>query len=277
MYYCCMDYQVYTPCDALAKHIRYYWSLESNPEDAPHSRERIFPDGCIELIFNYRDLFIKFENGIASHEQYRTMLYGQLKKFIEVQATGSVGLFSVRFSPAGLQPFLDYDVARITTHELNISELWGTDGLELERQMLHCISNQERIILIEQFLSSRLKIVAFDNQHVEYCVDALTASNGNVTIEKLAQDLNIGKRQLERKFSAAVGLSPKYFARIIRFQNTLQLIEKHEFTSFTAVAADGGFYDQAHFIKDFKEFTGLNPKQYFSENLEMAKHFSFDQ
>ncbi|MXN90250.1 helix-turn-helix domain-containing protein [Flavobacterium sp. Sd200] len=272
-----MQYKVYNPCPALEKQVRYYWSLESNPDDLPHSRERIFPDGCIELIFNYRELFIKFENGIASHEQYRTMLYGQLKTFIEVEATGSVGLFSVRFNPAGLQPFINRDVGSLTSRELNITELWGDEGVQLEHDMLKCNSNEERVIIIETFLMQKLQTIAFDNSDVEYCVNALTESEGSITIDLLANQLCIGKRQLERKFNAAVGLSPKMLARIIRFQNTLQLIEKKEFTSFTGVAHDGGFYDQAHFIKDFKEFTGLNPKQYFSENLEMVKHFSFDE
>jgi AraC-like DNA-binding protein len=272
-----MEYKVYTPCPGLEKQVRYYWSLESNPDDAPHSRERIFPDGCIELIFNYRDLFIKFENNVPSHEQYRTMLYGQLKTYIEVEATGRVGLFSVRFNPAGLQPFINRDVGTLTSRELNITQLWGAEGSELELQMLACTTNEERVSLIEDFLLNKLKAIAFDNSDVEYCVDALTQSEGSVTIDVLAKQLCIGKRQLERKFNAAVGLSPKMLARIIRFQNTLQLIEKREFTSFTGVAHEGGFYDQAHFIKDFKEFTGLNPKQYFSENLEMVKHFSFDE
>lgn len=272
-----MEYKVYTPCTTLAKQVRYYWSLESNPDDAPHSRERIFPDGCIELIFNYRDLFIKFENNVPSHEQHRTMLYGQLKTFIEVEATGHVGLFSVRFTPAGLQPFINRDVGALTSRELNITELWGTEGNLLEQQMLACAGNEERVSLIEIFLLNKLKTIAFDNSDVEYCVDAMTQSGGSITIDVLAKQLCIGKRQLERKFSAAVGLTPKMLARIIRFQNTLQLIEKRDFTSFTGVAHEGGFYDQAHFIKDFKEFTGLNPKQYFYENLEMVKHFSFDE
>ncbi len=272
-----MEYKVYPPCPSLEKQVRYYWSLESNPGDAPHSRERIFPDGCIELIFNYRDLFIKFQNNVPLHEQHRTMLYGQLKTYIEVEATGRVGLFSVRFNPAGLQPFIKRDVGALTSRELNITELWGAEGSELELQMLACTTNEERVAFIEDFLRNKLKSIAFNNSDVEYCVDALTQSEGNVTIDVLAQQLCISKRQLERKFSAAVGLTPKMLARIIRFQNTLQLIEKREFISFTGVAHEGGFYDQAHFIKDFKEFTGLNPKQYFSENLEMVKHFSFDE
>ncbi len=108
----------------------------------------------------------------------------------------------------------------------------------------------------------------------QLCIEAVLQSNGTISIEKLADELQIGKRQLERKFQAVVGLNLKMFSRIIRFNYALQLIEKKEFDGFTKVAYDGGFYDQPHFIKDFKDLTGLNPKQYFSENLEMVKFFN---
>lgn len=271
-----MEYITYDPSPGLSTHLRYHWSLDAGA-DAPKERERIFPDGCIELIFNYGELFRKHEPDGTSFLQPRGIVYGQIKSFIEVEPTGAVGLFSTRFNPAGLKPFIDFDVDDFTGRALTVAELWGDDGIALEQAMIACADNEARKATVEAFLLKKLESVTFDNRDVEYCVDALLQSEGTVSIDKLADELEIGQRQLERKFVAAVGLSPKFLARIIRFQNTLQLIEKKEFVSFTNVAYDGGFYDQAHFIRDFKEFTGLNPKQYFSKNLEMAKHFVFDE
>jgi len=271
-----MEYKVYTPTEALARQVRYHWSLDADA-DAPKERERIFPDGCIELIFNYGELFRKHETDGNSFLQPRGIIYGQIRSFIEVEPTGAVGLFSTRFNPAGLQPFIGFDVNDFTGRALTVSEIWGKEGEALEKAMVTAANNEERKTLVEGFLMKKLESVAFDNSDVEYCVDALTNSDGTANIDQLADELEISKRQLERKFIAAVGLSPKFLSRIIRFQNTLQLIEKKEFVSFTTVAYDGGFYDQAHFIKDFREFTGLNPKQYFSKNLEMARHFTFDE
>jgi AraC-like DNA-binding protein len=272
-----MDYKVYMPGGTLARYIRYYWSLERGADAGPHERERIFPDGCIELIFNYRDLFRQYHTGGSSALQPRGIIYGQIRSFIEVKATGDIGLFSIRFNPAGLQPFINFDVNSFSGRTLLLPDLWGDAGTQLQERVLACNSNEERIAIIENFLIGRLATATVDTSTVEYCVEALLASEGTGSIDQLAAELEISKRQLERKFMAAVGLSPKLLARIIRFQNTLQLIEKKEFISFTNVAYDGGFYDQAHFIKDFKDFTGLNPRQYFSENLEMVKHFSFDE
>lgn len=178
--------------------------------------------------------------------------------------------------PAGLQPFIDFDVDNFTGSTLTMSEVWGKDGEKLEADMLACTTNEQRIAVLETFLLSKRQALKIDNAPVEYCVDAMLKSVGDIAIDSLADELEIGKRQLERRFTAAVGISPKLLARIIRFQNVLQLIESNEFKNFTSIAYEGGFYDQAHFIRDFKDFTGLNPKQYFSENLEMVKHFSFD-
>lgn len=271
-----MNYNTYPPDDKLAKQVKFYWSLENNEDDAPHEKERIFPDGCIELIFNYGDCFRKYDSDTDFHIQEPCFIHGQLKTYFELQATGRIGVFSARMHPAGLQPFVDFDVDTFTGSTLTIAQVWGKDGEILEKDMLACTTNEERITVLEKFLLSKRQELKIDNAPVEYCVDAMIKSVGNISIDELATELEIGKRQLERRFTAAVGITPKLFARITRFQNILLLIENKEFKSFTTVAYEGGFYDQAHFIKDFKDFTGLNPKQYFSENLEMVKHFSFD-
>ncbi len=272
-----MEYNLYIPSPELAKQVKTYWSLDSAPGDAPHTRERIFPDGCIELIFNHGDRFRKFDSDTEFHIQPLCFVHGQLKTYFELQALGNVGVFSARFHPAGLQPFINFDVDTFTGTTLTVQEIWGEEGKTLEEQMLACTNYEQRIALLENFLLKQRQALKVDNAPVEYCVDAMIENTGNISIEELADNLGISKRQLERRFTAAVGISPKLFARITRFQNILQLIENKEFKSFTTVAYEGGFYDQAHFIKDFKDFTGLNPKLYFSENLEMVKHFSFEK
>lgn len=271
-----MEYNTYPPDERLAKQVKFYWSLKNEDTDAPHDRERIFPDGCIELIFNYGEKFKKFDSKTDFHIQPPAFIHGQLKTYFELQATGKIGVFSARMHPAGLRPFVDLDVDTFTGSTLTMEQVWGSDGKTLENDIITCTTNEERITILEEFLLRKRQAMKVDNMPVEYCVDTMLKNIGNISIDELAGELEIGKRQLERRFTTTVGISPKLLARIIRFQNILQLIENKEFKSFTTVAYEGGFYDQAHFIKDFKDFTGLNPKQYFSENLEMVKHFSFD-
>lgn len=270
-----MDYQVFEPQPALVNYIKCYWNLHNDDDSIPHSRERVFPDGCIELIVNYGDAMRKFENGQEEIQQ-RYFIHGQLKKFIELESTGRIGIFSVRFLPAGLQPFIDFDVSELTEKTMTLSEIWNEEGKSLEAAMQSAKNTQERIEIAETFLMMRLAKSKKTPSEISLCVTDIMASDGRITMDELSEKYHIGKRHLERKFLSGVGLSQKLFARIVRFNNALQLIENKDFSTFTHVAHEGGFYDQAHFIRDFKDFTGLNPKQYFSENLEMVKFFNLE-
>jgi transcriptional regulator GlxA family with amidase domain len=107
-----------------------------------------------------------------------------------------------------------------------------------------------------------------------HCIRLINHSNGSIPIEKLAYEVNTGRRELERKFLEQVGISPKLLARITRFQKVLNKIETEHINSFTAAAYEGGFYDQSHFIRDFKEFTGYSPNIYFAKNMEFTKHLT---
>lgn len=97
--------------------------------------------------------------------------------------------------------------------------------------------------------------------------------NGKISVNELSQQININRRQLERRFSSAIGMSPKQLSKTIRLQSTLKQLLHKEYTNLTALAHDAEYYDQAHFIKDFKEFTGLTPKEFYGDNLQMSYLF----
>lgn len=269
-----MNYSTFHPGENLLRYLRCYWVLESGQDPEPPSRDRVFPDGCIELIFHYGDLFKKYNHHNVAEIQPRAFIHGQLKKYMDLEPTGNVGIFSARFNPGSLQAFVNFEVSKITGHTITIEEAWPGQGKLLENEMLLASGTEERQSLVETFLTAQLKEGRAEHKLIEYCVDYIIRHEGHVALETLAEKTKLSTRSLERLFNSAVGLSPKLFCRIIRFNNALQLIEKKDFRSFTAVAHEGGFYDQAHFIKDFKAFTGLNPKKYFSENHEMVKFFN---
>jgi transcriptional regulator GlxA family with amidase domain len=92
-------------------------------------------------------------------------------------------------------------------------------------------------------------------------------------VSQLADKLNIHRRNLERRFETAVGMSPKQLSRIVRLQSTLKLLEQKKYSNLTSLAYESGYYDQAHFIKDFREFTGISPKSFFANNLRLSALF----
>jgi transcriptional regulator GlxA family with amidase domain len=126
---------------------------------------------------------------------------------------------------------------------------------------------------MESFLLTRLNSQEGIDALSKSSVELLLRTNGQMSIDDLAGKLSTNRRQLERRFSSAIGLSPKQLAKIIRLQTTLRLMEQKQFTSLTSLAYENGYFDQAHFVKDFREFTGMSPRQFYGDHVKLSALF----
>jgi len=268
-----MNYQVYAPAPGLEPFIKCFWTLEDEPSPEP-ARQRVLPDGCMEMIFHYGDLYQQFFEDGTSLIQPRSFIFGQISRFIEIAPTGSTGIVAARFLPEGLGPFIDRPLSALENKAVSITELFGEAGKVLETDVLALAANRERIQLIETFLFSRLAESHATDTITRACVDVIMRSRGQLDVTTLADTLNINRRNIERRFTAQVGMSPKQLSRIIRLQSTLKMLDEKNFSSLTSLAYENGYYDQAHFIKDFKEFTGVSPRLFYSGNLKLATLFA---
>lgn len=266
-----MDYQTFSPRPGLSSLIKCYWTLESPGEEIPQ-QQTIVPDGCMEMIFHYGDLYKQYVEDGQAVIQPRSCVFGQLTKPLVIEPTGATGIFSVRFHYEGFIPFASIPIKEMDDKAVSLDRLFGEEGMELEKNILESKTPTEKITCVEEFLLKKLDATAIDRV-VQSTIDTILTANGQISIGELSQQTQINRRQLERKFSSAVGLSPKQLSKTIRLQSTLKLLLNKEFTSLTALAHESEFYDQAHFIKDFKEFTGLTPKEFYGENLKMSYLF----
>ena len=266
-----MHYHIYRPGPLLSQYVKYYWSLEADAV-LPGVKERVFPDGCTELIFHCGDLFRKHDKEIEL--QPRSFIHGQIKEFIDLEATGHTAIFSVRFYPGGLRAFTDDGLYEITGQHIATGDFWGREGDELTDKILNAGTDQQRIWVVEDFLVKKLKRkkTAADNG-VAHCLQ-LVGRNTAMTVEQMAASVNTGRRNLERRFREATGLSPKQLAGIFRFQYTLKLMQQQQEQHLTEIACKGGFFDQAHFIKDFKRITGMSPGAYCETYLPLVAFFN---
>ncbi|MFL1896639.1 DUF6597 domain-containing transcriptional factor [Aquimarina sp. 2-A2] len=267
-----MNYQTFEPNKNLNTFIKCYWTLESSKEEKNH-RQTIVPDGCIEMIFHYGDLYSQYlENG-DSTTQPRCFVIGQLTRPLIIEPTGITGIFSVRFHPDGFLPFTTLPIKDLENTAVSLEKLFGKIGQEIELKILNADSTSERINHIETFLLSRLTDIQTVDRIVKSTVDTILTANGQFSVDELSKQININRRQLERKFSTIIGLSPKQLSKTVRLQATLKMLLNNKYTSLTSLAYEGDYYDQAHFIKDFKEFTSLTPKEFYSNNLKMSSLF----
>lgn len=266
-----MNYQTFEPSKDLSSLVKCYWTLESPKEETPE-KQTIVPDGCMEMIFHYGDLYKQCtDNG--SIVQPRCFVIGQLTQPLKIEPTGETGIFSVRFHPEGFLPFATVPIKEMENKAVTLEKLFGKDGQEIEQKLLNTISTSERINLIETFLLSRLADTETIDRIIKSTIETILTANGQLSVDELSRQTNINRRQLERKFSSIIGLSPKQLSKTIRLQATLKMLLNKKFTSLTALAYEGEYYDQAHFIKDFREFTGMTPKEFYGNNLKMSSLF----
>ncbi|MES2728329.1 MAG: helix-turn-helix transcriptional regulator [Bacteroidota bacterium] len=268
-----MDYNTHAPHNDLADFVKCYWTLEAPKETKP-TKQKIVPDGCMEMIFNDGDLFKQYITDETFVVQPRCFVFGQITTSLAIEPTGVTGIFAVRFLPDGFMPFATLPISAMENRAVPLHELFGDSGTQLEQNILKAVTHTDRIAIIESFLLQQLITPAAIDRVAKLSVEVIMQLNGRLSVEELSNHIQINRRQLERKFASVIGLSPKQLAKIIRLQAALKILANKQFTSLTSLAHESSYYDQAHFIKDFKEFTGLSPKQFYADDLKMSALFT---
>jgi AraC-like DNA-binding protein len=265
-----MIYQEQLPSTRLAAIVKRYWSLEYDGVGA--EPETILPDGCPELIFNLSDRFKRVDDGRAE-VQPASLFAGQISSRITIRPTGKVKLFGVRFRPSGAFALCGFSAHELTDRMFDIESIFGRDGSLLEETINVASTFEARIEVFEKFVLNSAPNAAGEGG-MSAVLDLITARRGNVQISRLASYLNRTERSLERSFRERVGLTPKMFARIVRFQNVVRAIESSSDTKMLDAALSFGYFDQSHMIRDFREFSGQSPSEYFNKTHSISALFT---
>lgn len=261
-----MNYETFEPHPDLNAIVKCHWILEV-PGDMEAPKQRVIPDGCIEMCFILGDDVKRFTSETDYIIQPRTMVFGQITKPYYIQPTGYVNTFAVRFYPYGFANFITKPIQELADKETPLTSLFEENAIkQLEQKIIEAASTQARIDAVESFLLSKLTNQSIIDHIVKSTVDALSRTKGNESISSILKDDPSKRRNLERKFLKQVGISPKQLGRIIRLQAALKSILNNKGEKLTQIAYESEYYDQAHFTKDFKEFTGTNPKEYLSDD-----------
>ncbi|MFV0564631.1 MAG: DUF6597 domain-containing transcriptional factor [Flavobacteriaceae bacterium] len=269
-----MNYQTYQPHTTLKSFVSCYWTLEVPRQNEPQ-KQRIVPDGCIEMAFILGDDIKRYTSENEFILQPRAMVLGQTIEPFYIAPTGFVKTFAVRFYPYGFANFVSEPISNLVDKETPLGQLFGTKTAGcLEQKITKAKNTEQRINIIEKFLADRLNDGKTINRIVKNTVDAIFSTNGNVSINTILEDDLSKRRQLERNFKKQIGVSPKQLGKVIRLQSALKMLLNQESENLTDIAHKSEYFDQAHFIKDFKEFTGINPKAFLAhEGLSLSTLF----
>jgi len=245
--------------------VKCFWSLEYTGSLEP---EAIIPDGCIEIVFNLADRFRRYDPVGASLQPF-SLVAGQMRRSVLIGPSGDVRLFGIRFFPLGAQRFFRMDLSELTDRIEALDTVWkGTD--EIVDQLAAAEDHEQRVHIAEVALRSRI-VPTREDRRTQAAVDMIRSSRGAVAIARLAEHLELSERRLERRFATAIGLSPKSFARIIRFQSLLRSIEQN--SDLSDLAFQYGYYDQSHMTADFRQFANTTPKAFLEKQHALTDVF----
>ena len=247
-----MYYREFAPGEDAGRLVERYWVLEGA---APGTVQRVVPDGRPELILNLGQPFESLQNGHWA-TQPRCFIAGQLTGPLLLRAPGVTRILGVRFRPGGASQLLGVPMQELTdrvvpAHDLGLASL-------AERASLPDV--ECALLALERGRSDSL---------VDEAARLLTLSPD---VGAAASLLGVSARQLERRFKARVGVSPKYFARIRRFQRVFHALEDAGAGGWVDAAAACGYDDQAHLIRDFRTFAGEPPSHLLAGD-DLARHF----
>jgi AraC-like DNA-binding protein len=259
------------PANQLKSFVKEYWLVEN--DDTTPSKQKIIPDGFCEIIFHYGEPY-----RINLHGEWETqsnMLFaGQISNHFYLENTGSSGIIGIKLQPAAFYFLFGLEMPQFTNKVVELGSVLPGNFINAAVGLTDKkITPDQRIQTAESWLLAILQKQSIKNIFkVQQALDIIFEQNGMRDIETIAQKINYTRRHLEREFKKVVGLTPKLFSRIIRFNYIFQILKEGD-ASWISIALDSGHFDQAHFIKNFKEFTGEEPSQYGFDESNLANFF----
>ncbi|MGF9916292.1 helix-turn-helix domain-containing protein [Paenibacillus ehimensis] len=250
-------YAEHKPCPALKAYVSCYWSSRTEGTgmwDEPSVT--VVPDGCTDLIFEWdaaggRDVSIRYCGAF------------ELPFSPEPKVEGASETFAVRFFPGGAYPFIGVPLGEFKNALFRGTDVWGKAVAELGERLRLAAGTAERAVLVETALIRLLAAAASRRPEappvLHEAMVRIFVARGTVSVQQLARSGNISARQLQRLFDGRIGLGPKTFCGIVRFQNILRDAERYPKLTWQEIAGAYGYCDQAHFIRDFKRFYGELP------------------
>jgi AraC-like DNA-binding protein len=261
------DYKMIKPPPHLADYIRFFWFTEGVAStDAPFVHNA-FAYPCPEFIFCYTGQF-KYNVERGPEKTLTPGIYGQTQTFSKVSSSTKFGIFGFYLYPHAFPQLFCIPANELTDQTADIKAVCGKAGEILEEEIMSARNNNDRVKLVCDFLTSRLKNASTAYTPLLSSIKLMSTRNNLAPVKAFAENSYLSLRQFERKFKEFSGFSPKLFLRITRFNSLLNTAFSDK--PLVEIAYEHGYYDQSHFIHDFQRFSGYNPKEYFKRDTIAA-------
>lgn len=261
-------YRLIQPDPRLAPYIETYWSVYPEPGENIDLSVEVFVDGKSDLILNFGVPYTRTRLGERPQLVQASNLDAQRRYPIVIRQAGEVEIVGVRFVVGGLAPFCRQPVSEFTDRTLGLERVFGAEGLALESSVRAAGPDLEQQKgLLDAFFSEQLKPIS-GYQMFRQMLERLEGGGGTLSTADLSKEFAMTPRSVGRHFQQGLGLAPSLYSRIVRFQSALASLMDGPDGTLGQLAADCGYFDHAHFVKDFKVFAGGIPgrfRQYFPQ------------
>jgi AraC-like DNA-binding protein len=264
-----MFLHTHAPGSPLHEFIDRFWYCSDTPS---HPRERILPSGTVEMVINLTDDEIRIYDPSQPNLPRRypgAVVSGPYSNFFLIDPLVHASIIGVHFRPGRAVPVLGVPACELADAHVGLESLWGRAAAELRERLCTVAAPAQRFAVLEEVLRGRLCQSKALHGAVPVALNAFEQRDAAVKVRDLARRIGLSQRRFIQIFTAEVGLTPKLYGRVRRFQRARELVRHAAGPDWAALAVACGFFDQSHLIRDFEEFTGLSPVSYVNQ---MTKH-----
>ncbi|MBN2813933.1 MAG: AraC family transcriptional regulator [Bacteroidales bacterium] len=226
---------------------------------------RPIPTGCIVMFIHFGSEVVLYDHHFKNPKRYSCFIVGvqALNKLFYLHAPGNVENLIIAFKPGGFSRIFNCSAFSIMNRVVEIENLLEPDMKGTLKEIATTSDIEARISKLNEFLLDLLSKSSYNTRknHLEV-LDMIHRNYGNVNLQEICENLNITLRTMQRSFQVNVGISPKEYIRIVRFNNVFQYLLDDRFEDWQDIVYRFGYYDQSHFIHDFKLVTGYTPQKF---------------
>jgi AraC-like DNA-binding protein len=270
-----MRLQNIEPHPLLKSYIEKMWLFESNGKMPVEDLKLVVPNGHIKLSVAFRNGIVASVNGksFTSKEQ-NISLTGlvDVPVILDAEKDIATGTIVIEFNPQGAYRFFQVSLNEVKNQIHPLTDILGTVAKQLEEQISNAESVDDKVTLLQKFLLKQFSLQTEDSIF-EYCVAKIASSKGKISIKELEKKTGYSSRWLNMKFSDKLGISPKNLSTIIRFNQYYNAVANNNEMDFMQNAFYDHYYDQSHFLKEFKRFTGLSHSGFENATNDFGKLF----
>ncbi len=239
--------------------------------------ERRLPDGKMQIVIALSDQPLRLYDRTDPRRSTTfcgSVLSGPQSSYSLIDAAGRSTLLGMVFKPGGVLPFLPHSAAEFTDLHVSLECVWGASAADLREQILESPEISRKFMLVERWLRAQIVRPLSRRPELDVALCQFRSSTSSLSIGDIARRANLSHRRFIQVFRDAVGLSPKVFSRLVRFQQAVDLSSRATDVDWTNLAARCGYFDQSHLIHEFREFSGLSPSEYLAARTAHRNHLA---